>query len=411
VNKEKEDTMKVQTVSQATGNAPGQAVRLAYMDWLRLIATLGVFVFHTTCVFNNLDFHIKNAEQSQTLTLFVAFLFPWGMPLFFLISGAGTWFALKRRSPGQYARERFARLLIPFLVGSLLLTPVQLYFEWSHKIQTGVAEGTFLEFVQALPWGTNSRIFGVVGYHLWFLGFLFCYSLLARPLFRWLKEGAGRQLVSRLAHLCERRGATLLFILPLLPVRLGLHAFFPYEHDWADFFVLFCYFVFGFLIFADERFTQAIRRDWPILLTVGSATFLAGVALALATGELDIEAPTRTPATLLFWTLFTACGWCWTAVMLFVGMRFLNASNKVLQYGKEALLPFFVLHQPAVIVVAYFVVQLEAGLWPKLLAVLAIAFAVSLGLVQFGIRRVGPLRSMFGMKAVQPAVPVAAAGH
>ena len=62
---------------------------------------------------------------------------------------------------------------------------------------------------------------------MWFLGFLFAFSLLALPLFIWLKGEAGRSFVSRLAGLCERRGAILLFILPLAVVRLGLQPFFP----------------------------------------------------------------------------------------------------------------------------------------------------------------------------------------
>ena len=85
--------------------------------------------------------------------------------------------------------------------------------------------------------------------------------------------------------------------------------------------------------------------------------------------------------------------------MLFVGMRFLDFSNKWLQYGKVAILPFYVVHQPVIIVTAYFVVQWNVGLLPKLLVVVLGAFAVSLGLYQLIIRRVGPLRTAFGMKA------------
>jgi hypothetical protein len=48
---------------------------------------------------------------------------------------------------------------------------------------------------------------------------------------------------------------------------------------------------------------------------------------------------------------------------------------------------------------AYFVVQWNVGLLPKLLVVIFGAFAVSLGLYEFVIRRVGLLRVMFGMKA------------
>jgi glucan biosynthesis protein C len=395
--------MQSQGIVEQTDSTPQALVRLHYLDWLRVIATLGVFLLHATFVFNTLGFHIKNAEQSTAITVIHGFFLPWGMPLFFLIAGAGSWFALQRRTPGQYTRERLNRLLIPFVIGSLLLSPIARYFEWSHKVQTGVVQGSFLEFIKSLAWGLTPRFFGVAGYHLWFVGFLFCYSLLALPLFRWLQGESGRRFVSRIARLGEHRGGILLFTLPLLVVRLSLQPFFPHYGNWANFVFFLSFFILGYLLFADERFTQAVRRDWPIMLTVGIAAFLAGMVISMATAELDIEGVPRTPLDYVWWALFTVCGWCWTALMVFIGMRFLNFSNKWLQYGQEALLPFFVVHVPVIIVIAYFVVQWNVGLVPKVLAVVIGAFAVSLGFYELLARRVAPLRTMFGMKtAITP---------
>jgi fucose 4-O-acetylase-like acetyltransferase len=45
---------------------------------------------------------------------FGAFLAPWGMPFFFLLSGAATWFALHWRAARQFTGERFGRLIAPF---------------------------------------------------------------------------------------------------------------------------------------------------------------------------------------------------------------------------------------------------------------------------------------------------------
>lgn len=320
------------------------------------------------------------------------------MPLFFVIAGAGTWFALKRRTSSQYIKERSRRLLIPFLVGSIVLSTVQLYFEWSHKVQTGIFAGSFIKFVSSLPWGPNPRIFGVVGYHLWFLGFLFMFSLLALPFFQWVRGGGGQRIISWLAQVCHHRGGILVFVLLPLIVKLGLQPFFPYEHDWADFFFLFSFFVIGYLVISDERLRQAVRRDWVITLTVGSLAFLAGVITTFSTGDLNIESSPRNLQDFVWWGLFVICGWCWTAFTLYIGMRFLNFSNRVLRYGQEAIVPFFVVHQPVIIVIAYFVVQLNAALMPKLLIVVIGSFAASLLLYQLVVRRVGILRVAFGMK-------------
>ena len=390
--------MEGQDALQQTGAQAGAERRLYYIDWLRVLAIIGVFLFHSTNVFNTMPFHIKNAEQSAAITTIQAFFFPWGMPVFFMIAGAGTWFALKRRSSSQYARERANRLLIPFVVGSILLSPLQLYFEWTHKVQTGVFAGSFAQFVGSLSWEASPRIFGVVGYHLWFLGFLLMFSLLALPFFQWLRGGGGGRLISWLVRVCRHRGGILIFTIPPLIIRLALQPFFPYEHDWADFCFLFSFFVIGYLVISDERLRQAVRRDWPITLAVGTAAFFGAMAITLSTGELSIEAAPRTLLDFLWWGLFVTCGWCWTAFALFMGMRFLNFSNRLLNYGREAIVPFFVVHQPVIIVIAYFVVQWTAALAPKLLLVVIGAFIVSLALYQFVIRRVGVLRIAFGMK-------------
>ena len=373
-------------------------VRLYYLDWLRVLAILGVFLFHASNVFNDADFHIKNAERSTAITVFQGFLFPWGMPLFFLIAGMGSWFALRRRTESQYMRERCYRLLIPFVAGCLLLTPLQLYFEWTHKVQTGVVQGTFGEFVATLPWGPTPRIFGAAGYHLWFLAFLFCFSLLSLPLFHWLQGPRGRTLVADAAGLCERRGAILLFVLPLACVRLSLHPFFPQEHNWSDFFFLLAFFILGYLLFADQRLAHAIRRDWPISLAVGVAALLGAMIMALSAESFDIEAPPRAPADFAFWALVTVNSWCWTIFVLAMGMRYLDFPHRWLQYGQDAIVPFFVVHQPVIIVVAFFVVQWYAALPIKVAVVVLASCAVSLGLYELIIKRVAPLRIMFGMK-------------
>jgi glucans biosynthesis protein C len=390
--------MQSQAFPQPAAGARPEKARLYYLDWLRVIATLGVFLFHASNVFNNAGFEIKNAEQSEAITMIQGFFFPWGMPLFFLVAGAGSYFALRRRSAGEFTRERTLRLLVPFLTGTFVLGPIQIYLSWRHRTETGVLDWTLLEFVAERLSRIGPKLFGAIGYHMWFLGYLFAFSLLALPLFMWLKGQAGRRVIAHLAQFCEHRGGILLFILPLAAVRLALQPYFPIEHDWADFFSFGAFFVLGYLLFADERFIRAIRRDGWILLGVGIAAMLAFGAVTFSLGALDIEKPPDTFAGFLFWGLVATNGWCWTAFMLFIGVRSMDHSNRVLRYGLEVLLPFFVLHQAVIVVIAYFVVQWDTGMLPKMLAVFLGSFAMTLGLVELVVRRVALLRAAFGMK-------------
>jgi len=137
------------------------------------------------------------------------------------------------------------------------------------------------------------------------------------------------------------------------------------------------------------------------VLVVGIAAFLG---LLAAFAMVDVEALSSAPTSAgsyIFWACVTVDSWCWCVVMLYVGMRFLNFSNQWMRYGQEAILPFYVLHQPVIFAIAFYVVQWQASVTIKMLAVVA-AFVVSIGLYELIIRRLGGLRVIFGVKAGQP---------
>ena len=78
---------QINTVAERSAVKSG---RLHYVDWLRVLAILGVFFFHSWRAFDEIPWWINNAEKSGPVTLFIVFFLPWGMPLFFFLSGAGT---------------------------------------------------------------------------------------------------------------------------------------------------------------------------------------------------------------------------------------------------------------------------------------------------------------------------------
>jgi len=392
--------MQSQVVVGQTDNTARASARLHYLDVLRVLAVFVVFLYHCSMPFTLGQADIMNNETSLVATVFfVAFLAPWGMPFFFLLAGAGTWFALQRRTARQFAGERFRRLLVPFLVGCALFTPLLTYIEWVFRLGVGSYEGSYVPFffVERFA-GWNPTLFGWLGYHLWFLGYLFVDSLLLLPLFEWLKGEAGRRIVSRLARLCEHRGGILVFILPLLLIQLGLRPFFPDERNWADFFYYLAFFLAGYLFYADERFLRAVRRDRWLVLAVGIAALL-GLMATVAMGEAETLFSTPSnPGFYLFWACAVVDAWCWCVTMLYVGMRFLDFSNQWTRYGQEAILPFYVLHQPVIFAIAFYVVQWEAGVTVKMLAVTLGSFVVAAALYELLVRRVAPLRALFGMK-------------
>jgi len=386
------------TSAPQISSSGNKSVRIHYLDWLRVLAILGVFLFHAVHPFDMFPWEIKNAEQSIAVTLFIVFLGPWGMPLFFFLSGVGSWFALKKRTGSQYIRERVYRLFIPFIIGSLLLSPMQLYFQWKHQVGTGVFSGTLLEFLKIREINFGPQFFGWAGYHLWFLGFLFAYALIAMPVFNWLKGDTGHSLIDWLARLCEKRGGLLIFLFPLATIQLILRPFFPAEHDWADFIFMLIFFILGYILYADERFLQPIKRDWSLMLTLGviSTLFFFGAGAFDVAPAWMIDSSTL--GFFLLWGMWSVNSWCWTLFFLFIGMRYLDNTNKWLEYGQEMIMPFFLLHQPVIVLIAFFVVQWDISLWTKLFVVVLGSFTISVGIYELILKRVSVVRNALGMK-------------
>ncbi|MFC1922679.1 acyltransferase family protein [Chloroflexota bacterium] len=382
-----------------------KSARLYYLDWLRVILLFGVFLYHVIRPFDPLiDWHINNAEQSEIILTILLLVNPWGIPLFFLVAGAATMFALRRRSNQQFISERVTRLLIPFIVGSILLTPFQKYLEALHK---ATFEGSFLSYIPELLNGLISSnwftplVFGRWGLHLWFLGFLFVYSLVALPVFRWFNRDAGKSFVSWLGRLVEVRGGILLFILPLALARILVQPFYPVEErGWLDFVYFFLFFILGYIIYSDDRFQGAVRRDRWLLFAGGIMGLLIFFGLFAVYGDVALEWGLRfiVPWSIILIFAFTLMSWGWALDVLYLGMKYLNFTNRWLEYGNETILPFYLLHQPVIIVIAFFVVQWEVNLWLKLLVILISSLFITLGLVELLIRPFRPMRRLFGMK-------------
>jgi glucan biosynthesis protein C len=389
------------STTESTGR---KSERLHYLDWLRVLLILGVFLYHAVSPFRaGLGYHISNPEQSVTVTVIMIWAWPWALPLFFLVAGAASLFALRRRSNRQYVSERVARLLIPFVVGSILLSPLQAYLEALHE---GTYQGSFLSFIpEMLAEITSGNLFTPLtftewGFHLWFLAFLFAYSLLALPVFRWFERDAGQSSIAWLGRLVEKRGGILLFIIPLALSRVLVQPFFPEEHGWLDFVYSFLFFILGYIIYSDDRFLTAVRRDRWLLVAGGMLSLVAFGGLSAAFGDQAFEWSVTfvVPWSIILIFLFALSSWCWALCVLYLAMTYLNFSNKELVYGNETIMPFYLFHQPVIIVIAYFVVQWDTGITAKLPVVVISSFLITLGLVELLIRPFGPMRRLLGMK-------------
>ena len=100
----------------------------------------------------------------------------------------------------------------------------------------------------------------------------------------------------------------------------------------------------------------------------------------------------------LFGTIVHGLGsWSWIVALLGMGKTFLNFRNKVLDYTSKAVYPFYMLHPPIVIIMIYFVVPMDIGLWSKWLVILFFSFLLSMAAYEI-FKRWSVTRYIIGLK-------------
>lgn len=367
------------------------------IDWLRILIVLMLVPYHTARVFDYDPFFVKNDELTDIFTYwFVRVGDAFAMELLFLLAGAATWFALRRRSGGQYARERFRRLLVPFIFGIFVLAPPNAYF--ALRNHTDYA-GSFLEFYphffEVSPAGLLDFTGGFTMAHLWFIFFLFIFSLLALPLFLFLRRDSRQMLIQTIAKPFTWPGTIFLLVIPFLAIE-WLLVISPNLLLIIIFYLIF--YIYGYVMIADERFGMAIDRHKFVALILGPVLYLI---LGL------FRANTLLPEwlqVLYFRSLFP---WLTIIAVLGYGRKFLGSPPKsrvstgFLLYFGEGSYPFYLLHQTVLVAIAFYIVQLQAGIALKSIVIATATYAGTLLLYEFLVRRTNLTRFLFGMRLLQ----------
>jgi glucan biosynthesis protein C len=374
--------------------------RLYYVDWLRVIAMLGIFFFHNARFYDVFsDWEVKNATTSFGASIPIAFMNEWLMPFFFLIAGASTYYALKSRRPGQYIQERALRLLIPFIFGMFVIAPPQSYFEAiSHGAQFGGYNffqiyWLYLQTLPTLPWH-------LPWHHLWFLAYLFVFSMITLPIFMTWREG-GTSITSKFALLSNKPWvipALLILLLAAVDVVLYPDGFWGSrdQGNWSIVAYL-LFFISGYLIFANAHIMEMVKKLTWILLGIAIVA-LASLVVVFLDVLVDREAYFGSAIFIASQFVQAVSTWCCLLTILGLGSRFLERNNGFLSYANEAVLPFYILHQTIIITIGFYVIQWNTGVGLKYLTISITSFIAIMLIYEFIVRRINAVRFLFGMR-------------
>lgn len=311
------------------------------------------------------------------------------MPIFFVISGVGTYYALQKRNAKIFVKERILRLGVPLLLGIFLLSPPQVYIE---RISNNQFNGSFFNFFPHYFNGLYLKIggtgnFAFFGHHLWYLLELLLFSIITLPFFLKVKKKKGRRTFGTFHFLIMPIPLIVSALTANNVVNLG---------SWGIIFYLILY-VYGYYFFTRESLRKFVR----------SVGVLAGYLSAFSTAgyifwAMYIGFPMNFSLNWgIFMVLRVILVWNVLFFILYLGDKYLNFTNRTLNYATEASMPFYVLHQPIIIIFGYFIYNLKWSVPIKLVLLVPIAFTMIMIFYHFIIRRINLLRFMFGIRVVK----------
>ena len=364
------------------------------LDWLRIAAFALLILYHVGMVFVTWDFHIKTAHPVRWVEAPMLLLNAWRLPLLFLISGAASRF-LWARSPQGFANSRSARLLWPLLFAVVVVVPPQAWIDVT--LNHGYARG-FLAFWSGDYWRFDKSLGIVVPTynHLWFVVYLWCYTMLL--------AGAATLLRGRILQPAFDRlfGGWRLIVLPLAwfaGERIWLHAAWPETHalidDWGMHLIYGFAFVMGFGLAGSRTAWPVIDRVWPW----AGAAALAGWAV-VAWGDLVVPDDAVWSASALAAVRLARSVQLWGAVLALLGFahRHWNRDHPWRATLNEAVFPAYIAHQTVIIVVEYWLRPAGLPGWAEF-AVLVPATAAGCALFYVAARQVPGLRRFAGLRA------------
>lgn len=306
-------------------------MRKHYLDNLRTIMILLLFPVHTFMIWNNYGakFYIW-AGENKLLSSLIIIVNPWFMALLFVIAGMCAKYSLEKRDTKKFIKERFSRLLIPFLSGLLLLVPIQTFY--ARKFFYGY-NGSILDNYKYFL--TNfTDLSGYDGSftpgHLWFILFLFVISFFALLIIKYIPY-------KKVAAKFEKVNIFIIILL-FIPVWLMYYIGNFGGYSFGKYFILF---LSGYYMFSNEKIMDKIIENKKVILGLFCLLQLALVVVYYKFsyyGDLFVN----------------FVGWMGILSCIIIGKLYLNKENKVTNYFKKASFPIYILHQTILVIIGYY---------------------------------------------------------
>jgi hypothetical protein len=358
--------------------------RKYFLDWLRVAAFGLLIVFHVGMLYVSWQYNLKSPRLYPAIEPLMNAVGAWRLALLFLISGVASCFLIDKLGPGAFALDRLRRLFPVILTGMYLVIPPQTYIVLVSRGATHMDFPAFwwTQYLRANQ--TLVRPFHMTmptWDHIWFLVYLLIYTLIAAGAVG-IARRMGARAVPPVPPIFLILGPpvwlalTNLLILTKAPITDAL------VNDWGGHLKWVGIFVTGLLAARQERFWAALEAHWGKLSVV---------AVLLLLVQMHINDPA--------WSAVSGV-YAWAAICALCGMarNILNRPSALLSHLNEAVLPVYVLHQPILLLTAYWLFPLDLPVPVEAFLLVGTTGIGSFAIYEGLIRPFPLTRFLFGLK-------------
>ena len=378
--------------------------RKYFLDWLRVIAFGLLILFHTGCLYASWTYNLKSPRLLPELEWFLLDLSPWRMALLFLISGVAARTLVDRIGAGGFAVDRVRRLVPVLLVGMFVVIPPQTYIQ---LVDRGLTHDSYWHFWIFSYLAADQTLVAPLHKtmptydHLWFLAYLLAYALLFALVMAVVRlAGRGRPAgPARLPIWLTLVAPGLWLVLTTFIMERIWPQTFWIGNDWGSHLKWAGMFAIGAVLARHEAVWPWLQRHrLALLVTAAVCLTLQSINRAYyLTGQAD--------------PLWSAIGWsvtsgayAWAMICALCGCAaaWFKRPGPVLTHLNEAILPVYVLHQPILLIAAWFIFPRHWPLPMEITALVAITALGSLSIYEGLIRPFAVTRFLFGLRAKRP---------
>lgn len=347
-------------------------MRKNYLYNIKWFVIVLVLINHVVSIFSsNGSLMSFNAKGIPSIDIIGYFIYPWFMPILFVIAGMNARNSLQHRSNKEFRKDRVKRLLIPFLSYLFLIGP----FASALSFQVNDYDTVFKEvpdFIVILI-----RIVSGMG-PAWFLLqlFLLSYVLLL------VKKLDKKETLLQLGKSCNLWMLCLLFIPVFLSAQILYIAFTFRNGLYAFLFLL------GYYLFSEERVKQLLEKWGAYFLSAG--LLIGVIQCAVSFGRSYQEVVNH-------W-LVMLYTWCMILGVMGCASRWFCQKNRFTRYMKQRSFGIYLFHYVPMVYLAYFITTYwRLPILLTYVVVFVLSLAMSILLYELVVR-IPLLNRLFGLK-------------